>query len=71
MTIEKDFGITVRNHRKKQGLSQEAFAEKADIHRTYVSEIELGKVEISLRVAEKISRALGVRLSKLIGEAKG
>lgn len=70
MPIEKDFGEVVRKYRQKQGLSQEAFAEKADIHRTYVSEIELGKVEISLRVAEKISSALGTKLSRLIKETE-
>ena len=66
MPIEKDFGIAVRQRRHKLGLSQEAFAEKADIHRTYVSEIELGKVEVSLRIAQKVAKALGLPLSKLI-----
>ena len=70
MKIEKEFGIAVRRYRHKLGLSQEEFAEKADIHRTYVSDIELGKVELSIRVAEKIAKGLGLSLSKLIKEAE-
>lgn len=50
-------------------LSQERFAEKAGIHRTYVSDIELGKVEVGIRVAEKIAKALHIPLSKLIKES--
>ncbi len=70
MSIENDFGIAVRRYRHKLGLSQEEFAEKADIHRTYVSDIELGKVEVSIRVAGKIAKGLGLSLSKLIREAE-
>ena len=70
MSIEKDFGIAVRRYRHKLGLSQEEFAEKADIHRTYVSDIELGKVEVSIRVAGKIAKGMGLSLSKLIKEAE-
>ena len=70
MSIQKDFGTSVRRHRHKLGLSQEEFAEKADIHRTYVSDIELGKVEVGIRVAQKIAKALRVSLSKLTKEAK-
>ena len=70
MSIQKGFGTAVRRHRHKLGLSQEEFAEKADIHRTYVSDIELGKVEVGIRVAQKIAKALGVSLSKLTKEAE-
>ena len=62
----KSFGQSVRKYRHKLNLSQEEFAEKVDIHRTYVSDIELGKVEVSLRVAEKIAKALKVSLSQLV-----
>jgi len=62
--------MAVRRHRHKLNLSQEAFADKANIHRTYVSSIELGKVDIGIGVAHKIADALNLPLSKLIKEAE-
>ena len=70
MRIEKNFGTAVRRHRHKLALSQEDFAEKAGIHRTYVSDIELGKVDVGIKVAEKIAKSFGISLSKLIREAE-
>ena len=46
-------------------LSQEAFADKAGIHRTYVSSIELGKVGVSIGIAHKLAVALGIPLSTI------
>ncbi len=65
MGIEKKFGIVVRRQREKLGLSQEAFAEKAGVHRTYMSSIELGKVQVSIQVAHQLATALGIPLSRL------
>jgi transcriptional regulator with XRE-family HTH domain len=64
-TIEKAFGLAVRRRRNQLGLSQEDFADKAGIHRTYVSSIELGKVGVSIGVAHKLALALEIPLSKL------
>jgi transcriptional regulator with XRE-family HTH domain len=64
-TIEEIFGAAIRRHREKQKLSQEDFADKARIHRTYVSSIELGKVAVSIAIAQKLAVALGIPLSKL------
>lgn len=63
-----EFGKIVRKHRQGLGLSQETFAEKAGVHRTYVSSIELGKVEVSITVANKLARALKTKLSLLFKE---
>jgi transcriptional regulator with XRE-family HTH domain len=63
--IEKQFGMIVRRLREKQGISQEAFALKAGIHRTYISSIELGKVQVSIGIAEKLSQTLEVKLSQI------
>lgn len=65
------FGAAVRRRRNKLKLSQEDFAEHADIHRTYVSKIEAGKVDVGLAVAHRLAKALGARLSKLIEESEG
>lgn len=63
--IEILFGNTVRKRRQEMGLSQEDFADKAGIHRTYVSSIELGKVQVSIRIAAQLAEALEVPLSGL------
>ena len=47
-------------------LSQESFAERARVHRTYISSIELGKVSVGIEVANELAAALGKRLSELV-----
>jgi transcriptional regulator with XRE-family HTH domain len=64
-TIEALFGRAVRRRRGELKLSQEEFADKAGIHRTYVSSIELGKVQISIGIAHKLALALEIPLSSL------
>ena len=68
--IERHLGLVIRKRRQKLGLSQEAFAEKADVHRTYISDMELGKVNVGISVVEKLAGALGQSLSHLIREAE-
>ena len=63
--IEASFGSAVRRRRQELGLSQEDFADKAGIHRTYVSSIERGKVGVSIGIAYQLAEALEVPLSKL------
>jgi transcriptional regulator with XRE-family HTH domain len=70
ITFRGEFGVAVRRRRHKLELSQEDFADKADIHRTYVSSIELGKVDVGISTAYKIAAALNLPLSKLINEAE-
>ena len=69
-TIPVLFGAVVRRHRERTGLSQEDFADKAGIHRTYVSSIELGKVSISIAIAHQVAVALEVPLSRIWREVE-
>jgi len=62
----RTFGAAVRDARQKLGLSQEDFAERANVHRTYISSIELGKVSVGIEVANELAGALGLRLSELV-----
>ena len=62
----RTFGRAVREERRKRGLSQEAFAEKANVHRTYISSIELGKVNVGIEIANELAFALEMHLSHLI-----
>lgn len=68
--IEQIFGKTIRTQRTRKGLSQEDFADQAGIHRTYVSSIELGKVQISIRIAQQLATALEVPLSQIFKEVE-
>ncbi|MGE3797383.1 MAG: helix-turn-helix domain-containing protein [Thermomicrobiales bacterium] len=69
-SIHIQFGKAVRTARLSAGLSQEALATKAGIHRTYVSSVELGKVRIGLEVAHRLAAGLGVPLNELIAAAE-
>lgn len=60
------FGRSIRVTREKLGLSQEEFAERANVHRTYISSIELGKVNVGIEVANALAAALGFKLSELV-----
>ena len=64
------FGRAVRHERENLGLSQEIFAERANVHRTYISSIELGKVSVGIEVANALASALGMRLSDLVRRAE-
>lgn len=65
MNILKVFGNNVKKYRLQLNLSQEAFAEKCGLHRTYISAIECYRRSISLENIQKISDALGIETYKL------
>ena len=66
MNINEFFGRKVREKRLALKISQETLANMADIDRTYLPDIEKGKRNISLIVAEKIANALNVPLKELL-----
>jgi transcriptional regulator with XRE-family HTH domain len=59
------FGMRVRDLRKRAGLSQEALADKAQIHRTYIGGIERGERNVSLKNIYRIANALDVPVASL------
>ncbi len=61
----ENFGKRLRDLRTKTGLSQEKFALKIGIDRTYYSSVEGGKRNVSLQNIKKIADGLGVSLSEL------
>ena len=63
--VKKRFGKSVRNWRHQLGFSQEQLAERADLHRTYVSDVERGARNVSLESIEKLARALEIPVSTL------
>jgi transcriptional regulator with XRE-family HTH domain len=56
----------LRRLREGKGWSQEAFAEEAGIHRTYVSDIERGARNPTITVLEKLARPFGVSTGSLL-----
>lgn len=66
MNINEKFGNKVKEIRLSIGLSQEKLANLAEIDRTYLPDIEKGKRNVSLMVAEKIAKALNVSLKELL-----
>jgi transcriptional regulator with XRE-family HTH domain len=63
--IRERFGDAVRARREGLELTQEDLAEKAKIHRTYVSDIERGSRNVSLINIEKLAAALSLSISEL------
>lgn len=65
MEIQQAFGGRVRQLRKDRGLSQEKFALKIEMDRTYLASVEAGKRNISLCNMVKIAKGLDITLSEL------
>lgn len=66
MDIVKVFGKNVRKYRTSMGLSQEQFAEKCGLHRTYISSIERFQRNVSLENVQRIAAALAVESYQLL-----
>ena len=68
MDIVKIFGTNLKKHRLALNLSQEAFADKCGLHRTYISAIECFRRSISLENIQRIADALEIETYKLFIE---
>lgn len=64
--IDKAFAAVLKRLRIVKGLSQEEFGFEADLHRTYISQLERGLKSPSLKTLYKISAVLGISLTELI-----
>ena len=68
MDIIKVFGTNVKRYRQALSISQEAFAEKCGLHRTYISAIECYRRSIALENIQRIADALEIETYKLFME---
>jgi transcriptional regulator with XRE-family HTH domain len=64
-SIAKKFGEKIRELRKEKGYSQEKFAYKIQLHRTYIGAVERGEKNITLKNLEKIAESLDVKISAI------
>jgi len=64
------FSLVLRQLREERGWSQEHLAERADLNRSYLGEVERGRAIPSLITASKLAGALDIRLSSLIARCE-
>ncbi len=69
--INRLIGERIRLYRKKAGLTQEALAEKAGLHGSYISQLERGVKSATLETLECISEGLGIRFEMLFENLTG
>jgi transcriptional regulator with XRE-family HTH domain len=65
------FGQRVRELRQSQGFSQESFADKCGVHRTFMGTVERGESNLSFQNIVKVAEMLGVSLSVLFADLEG
>lgn len=62
-------GSAIREHRRELGVSQEDFAERCDLHRTYIGQVERGEKNISFVNILRITKACRTKPSGLFKAA--
>ena len=67
-TIQQRFAEVLRRRREAAGLSQEALAAEARLHRNCVGRLERAQMVPSLLVVSRIAEALGITMTKLISD---
>lgn len=65
-TLRARLGHVIRRLRTEAGYSQESFADRCKLHRTYMGAVERGETNISLDNIEKIARALELSAGELL-----
>lgn len=66
MDIRERLAKNLRQLRQENGWSQEAFADEAGLHRTYISDLERGARNPTITVVEKLASALDVPPGRLL-----
>lgn len=64
MDLKAKIGLRIRQLRKEQELSQEGLGYKAEVDRTYVTDVENGRRNVSVEILERLIKALGVSVAE-------
>jgi transcriptional regulator with XRE-family HTH domain len=69
--LRRRLGAAVRQLRQEQGLTQDELAEAAELHMTYISDLERGARSPGLTIQQRLAGALGVKVWQLFKLAEG
>jgi transcriptional regulator with XRE-family HTH domain len=64
--LSERVGDSLRKHRESLGVSQEAFADKIGMHRTYYSALERGESNLTLRTLRRVCVGLGAKMWEVL-----
>ena len=64
MDIKLKVGQRIKELRKKLELSQEGLANEAEVDRTYVTDVENGRRNVSVEILERLIKALNVSITE-------
>lgn len=67
--LQRRLGANLRRHRRALGLSQEGFADRVCVHRTYMGGLERGERNVTLKTVERIAAWLEVDPLDLLRES--
>lgn len=70
MNISLELGSRIRYYRKEKNITQEKLAEICNLHPTYIGQIERGEKNATLESIYRISKGLGVSMSKLLEDVE-
>ena len=70
MDLREAFATNLRRLRHAKGLSQDDLAYEAEVSRSYLSQLEKGAFYASLKIVEKLARALNVEPAELLRSPK-
>ena len=63
--FQKRLGARVREIRTARGFSQESFAEECELHRTHISLLERGRINVTVNTVRQMAHVLEISLSEL------
>ena len=69
-SIDAQFGQAIKRLRTERGVSQESLASRSSLHRTYISDVERGERNLSLKSIKSLADGLGVSLCRLFAEVE-
>lgn len=66
MELREVFATNLRRWRQVRGLSQDDLAYEAEVSRSYLSQLETGSHDASLKIVDRLAKALGVEPAELL-----